>query len=286
MNAASTATTYTGSSSEDSCHQVENGAEVRSMAPTAPRITTIQKPLTKASRTARGSTCDHETAARRWSQLDAGAAAVVVSGTRAPATRARERPTCLVSVSVCGVIAALLRPARSSGDRPAEHHGVVLVGEVVAVRDVGAGEVPEAAVDDHRLARVQGDQVLARDVVGMPRVGRDGHVLAVAHDGAVLLHVEVERVHPAATAVADLPEVEAALLLLRQRALAGRVLHAPDVRGRVERLAVDQPLDLAAQLAALDLEDHAVVEHVLPVLRQRRQVAHLGRDLAVVGREV
>src|SRR4051794_41812895 len=99
MNAASTATTYTGSSSEDSCHQVENGAEVRSMAPTAPRITTIQKPLTKASRTARGSTCDHETAAPRWSQLDAGAAAAVVSGTRAPAAPAAPAPAGLASGS-------------------------------------------------------------------------------------------------------------------------------------------------------------------------------------------
>lgn len=53
------------------------------------------------------------------------------------------------------------------GDLPAEHHGVVLVGQVVAVRDVRPDEVPEAAIDHHRLARIEGDQVLARDVVGM-----------------------------------------------------------------------------------------------------------------------
>src|SRR4051794_38930289 len=40
-------------------------------------------------------------------------------------------------------------------DVPAEHHVVVLVREVVAVRDVGPGERPELALDDDFLARVQ-----------------------------------------------------------------------------------------------------------------------------------
>src|SRR4051794_12713 len=252
-NATSTATTYTGSSSVDSWSQVENGAEVRSMAPTAPRNTTSQNPFTKASTTAKGSTCDQATAARVLSRP----VAAVTSGSRVGASPAPDSAAYRVSVSVFGVIADLLGPP-CSRDRPAEHHGVVLVGEVVAVGDIGAREVADPAVDDHRLARVEGHQVLAGDVVGVTGVRSHRHVLAGPHDRAVLLHVEVEGVHPAAAAVADLPEREAALLLLGQRSLPARVLQALQVGGRVEGLAVDQPLDLAGQLAALDLEDEPV----------------------------
>src|SRR5680860_737460 len=103
-------------------------------------------------------------------------------------------------------------PTYRLGDLPAEHHGVVLVRQVVTVRHVGPGEVPESAVHDHRLTRVERDQVFAPDVIGMSGTGH-GHVLAVAHHGAVLLHAPAHGVDPAAAAVADLPEVEAVLLL-------------------------------------------------------------------------
>src|SRR5580765_6915558 len=56
------------------------------------------------------------------------------------------------------------------GDRPAEHHGVVLVGQVVAVSDVRTDEVAEAAVQHHVLAGVERGQVLAPDVLGVVRV--------------------------------------------------------------------------------------------------------------------
>ena len=49
--------------------------------------------------------------------------------------------------------------ARSREDLPAEHHVVVLVREVVAVRHVRAGEGTERAVKRHRLARVERDHV-------------------------------------------------------------------------------------------------------------------------------
>src|SRR3954447_22779876 len=71
-------------------------------------------------------------------------------------------------------------------DFPAEHHAVVLVGQVVAVRDVRADEGPEAAGDHDLLARVQRHHVLLAAVVRMPGVGREH---AVARDRPVLLHV-------------------------------------------------------------------------------------------------
>src|SRR4051794_39257318 len=61
----------------------------------------------------------------------------------------------VVSAGWCGHLTT------SGGDLPAEHHRVVLVSEVVAVGDVRPGEVPEPAVHDHRLARVERREVLA-----------------------------------------------------------------------------------------------------------------------------
>src|SRR3954454_16059221 len=93
--------------------------------------------------------------------------------------------------------------SRLGGDLPAEHHRVVLVRQVVAVRHVGAHEVPEAAVDDHRLTRVERTQVSPRLVVPVPGTAvACRHALAVAHHGAVSLYVEVEGMHPAAAPVA------------------------------------------------------------------------------------
>src|SRR3954469_25703924 len=50
-------------------------------------------------------------------------------------------------------------------DGPAEHHVVVLVGEVVAVGHVVAGERPEPAPDLALLARLEGDQVFLAERV-------------------------------------------------------------------------------------------------------------------------
>ena len=43
----------------------------------------------------------------------------------------------------------------SRGDLPCEHHGVVLVRQVVTVRHVRPDEVPESPVQDHRLPWVE-----------------------------------------------------------------------------------------------------------------------------------
>src|SRR3954454_11977595 len=94
-------------------------------------------------------------------------------------------------------------------DLPAEHHVVVLVGEVVAVRDVRAREGPEAARDDDILVGVEGDHVLLAGVIGTAAVGRQG---AVARHDPVLLHVEVHGVYPAAATVADPPRPSRVLL--------------------------------------------------------------------------
>src|SRR6478735_11260378 len=107
------------------------------------------------------------------------------------------------------------------GDFPAEHHGVVLVGQVVAVRHVRSDEVAEPAEDDHRFTRIEPDHVFF-PVSVWAGLRRPGRVLAVAHHHAVLFHVQVHRVHPTTTTVADLPHVVAVHLLLRQRRLTGR----------------------------------------------------------------
>src|SRR3954463_13324675 len=101
-------------------------------------------------------------------------------------------------------------PPLGGHDLPAEHHVVVLVGQVVAVGHVRAGEGPEPARDVRLLARIQGDHVLLGGVVqvaagGAARQGRPGLAVAVEH--RVLLHGEVHRVHPAAAAVLDPPDV-------------------------------------------------------------------------------
>src|SRR6188508_876058 len=58
------------------------------------------------------------------------------------------------------MIAAVPGSSRDgSGDFPAEHHGVVLVGQVVAVRHVRPDEVTEPAIDDHRFARIEPDDI-------------------------------------------------------------------------------------------------------------------------------
>src|SRR4051794_26672632 len=101
--------------------------------------------------------------------------------------------------------------------------------------DVRADEVAETSVDDDRFAGIECDEVFARVVVGMTLVRREIGALPVAHHRAVLFHVEMERVHPATAAVADLPQVEAALLLLGERRLAGWVLQACGDVCRVER---------------------------------------------------
>ena len=95
-----------------------------------------------------------------------------------------------------------------SGDLPAEHHGVVLVGQVVAMGHVRPDEVAEPAVDDHRFARIERNDVLFALTIGVGR-SSDRLRLAVAHDDAVFLLVHVHRVHPATAAVAELPDAEA-----------------------------------------------------------------------------
>jgi hypothetical protein len=79
----------------------------------------------------------------------------------------------------------------------------------------------------------------------VPGIRPHRDVLAVPHDRAVLVHVQVHL----AVAVSDLPEVEGVLLRRRREGVAGRVLQADQFLGRVERLAVDQPLQLAAGTA-------------------------------------
>src|SRR3954467_1710590 len=115
----------------------------------------------------------------------------------------------LSAVSVVTVLCPLCArrsnlPALRGQDLPAEHHVVVLVGQVVAVGHVRAGEGPEPARDVRLLARVERDHVLLGGVVHVtvalnvdPGDGR--RRLAVAVEHRVLLHMEVHRVDPAAT---------------------------------------------------------------------------------------
>ena len=58
--------------------------------------------------------------------------------------------------------------------------------QVVAVGDVGPGEVAEAPVEDDRLAGVQRDDVLAGDDVRMARVGPPRDIDAVARAFSLL----------------------------------------------------------------------------------------------------
>ena len=124
---------------------------------------------------------------------------------------------------------------------------------------------------------VERHQVLPRNVVRMPGVAAAGDDLAIPHNGAVFLHVQVERMHPTTAAVADLPEVEAVLFLLGQRRFTRRVLQAGRVVRRIEGLAVDQPLRLAGDGTTLHLEDQPVVQQALPIAGQRRQIAQRRR---------
>src|SRR5262245_59330108 len=126
-------------------------------------------------------------------------------------------------------------------DLPAEHHRVILVRQVVAVRHVGPEERAEVPEEIDGLTRSERNHVFARLVIGMRAIEGSGH--AIARDDAMLLHVQVERMDPAAAAVADRPDLRHALLRERQG------------HGGVEREPVDQPFDLAAELAAaLELE--------------------------------
>src|SRR4051794_25066936 len=192
------------------------------MAPTAPWTDVRTKVSARAIRTARTPTVLQET---RPATRPAGGPATGWEAGRGSA--------CCSVEEVDMVVDALVL------DRPAEHHGVVLVGQVVAVRHVVAREVPELAVDDHRLARGQppeGPTGTVRRVAGngVLRPLRGGHQLAVPPDRAVLLHVQVEGVHPAAAAVADLPQGVAVLLHDRLRRVPRRVLEAGHRRAGIE----------------------------------------------------
>src|SRR6478672_11217635 len=157
VSTPSTPSANTGRRTADSISQVANGVPARWVAPIAPCSDTSQKPQA------------HDIAAASVS--------TVAQGTPSRAGRtARERwivdrvdmtASALWSGDGGVVIAVVVevRAERLGGDLPAEHHRVVLVGQVVAVRDVRAGEVPEPAVQDHRLARVQRGDVLAAEVV-------------------------------------------------------------------------------------------------------------------------
>ncbi len=103
-----------------------------------------------------------------------------------------------------GALCSRSSPAASWSDLPPEHHGVVFVRKVVAVRHVRPHEGPEPRKRSPTRGRAQRRLPWRRRRGAAHRAYR--HVLAVAHDGSVLLHVQVHRRHPAAAAVADLPE--------------------------------------------------------------------------------
>src|SRR4051794_34955758 len=181
----------------------------------------------------------------------------------------------LSAVSVSTVLDPFLRSTRREPlaalrghDFPAEHHVVVLVGQVVAVRDVRAGEGAEPARDVGLLARVQRDHVFLGRVVGVPARRRQ---LAVAHEHRVLLHVEVHRVDPAATAVLDPPDLAA---LAR---VGGVLVHRDQRLVGLELLAVDEPLGLrvAVGAAALKLERRSVLHERLPAGNHRLRLTQL-----------
>src|SRR6478672_6126905 len=210
-------------------------------------------------------------------RVSAGASAPALSVRSVTTARGSDRAVLMLTEGSPGRPSAGLRRE----DLPAEHHVVVLVGQVVAVRHVRAGEGPESAGDDDLLARVQGDHVLLAGVVGVTAVRRR---LAVAGHHQVLLHVEVERVDPAAAAVADPPHLAAQGRVVRALPRRGQR------RGRVELQAVDQPLGLGGggHGAALELErrDGGALDRRDGALDERRDVAQLGdrgRVLAVVG---
>src|SRR5438270_9113944 len=163
----------------------------------------------------------------------------------------------------------VLRLSQLGDDFPAEHHGVVFVGQVVAVGHVLAREGAEVTVEHHRLGRVHRDDVILAGVVDVARVDRGSgealRGLAVAEQDVVLLHVHVHRVHPAATTVDDLPDLGDTAV-----GRGGSALLVQLVARLVERVAVDGPL-VVVRLegrvrdgrTALESELAAVVDHGL-----------------------
>src|SRR5262249_19601878 len=101
------------------------------------------------------------------------------------------------------------RGRSSRDDLPREHHVVVLVREVVAVRDVGPAERADPARDHALLAGFGGNPALLARVVRVAAVRRG---LPVARAHAVLLLGGVQGVAPAAAAVADPPRRPRAVL--------------------------------------------------------------------------
>ena len=117
-------------------------------------------------------------------------------------------------------------------------------------------------------------------------VGVRDDKIPIAADDAVFFHMKVERMDPAAAAVANLPDVGASNPLLGERTVARGILEACCREGRVEGDSIDQPFDLAAETAALYLEDHSVIQHFLRDHRHGRKFAQYlggGRHQAVIG---
>src|ERR671932_2741337 len=97
----------------------------------------------------------------------------------------------------------------------------------------------------------------------------------------MLLLVNVHRMHPPATSVADLPDLVRALLHAGQ--LARRVPGFADTGVDV----LDAPLELATEAAAHQLEDTSLIEQLLPLARREvRDRAKLPGDKTVVRRVV
>lgn len=102
-------------------------------------------------------------------------------------------------------------------DRPPKHHGVIFVRQIVAMSNICALKGPEHPVYHHLFfSRFEGNHVLLSDVIRTV-MSVKGFVIeigvidlrgkhTIARYDAVLFHVEVHRMDPAASSVLDGPE--------------------------------------------------------------------------------
>src|SRR5437016_3136257 len=141
-------------------------------------------------------------------------------------------------------------------DVPPEHHGMVLVHDVVAVHGIPPVEVPEAHEEPDLFVALQPHDVLPGHLVGRRRD-------AVAREDAELLEMDVDRVLPVAGVVLQDPDLGRALPRRRTD-----LVH-------VEELAVDRPG------AVLPLEPPRPRRDHLPHV-DRRQLAQPCRYAAAV----
>jgi len=141
--------------------------------------------------------------------------------------------------------------AESENDRPSEHHGMVFVGQVVAVTNVFTQEGPEIPIEYHFLAGVERHHVLLRLVIRMCVNA------PFTREDLMLLHVNMEWMDPPTATVLYGPDLGHTALRRGER--------DEGIKGK----AVDQPFDLGIGRSATTLQRERTVLQAIQDRRRR-----------------